>query len=113
MPLQNRATPIIFYACMHSCHVHARMEEAVAEGLVDRLDDCKRTFPVAAVINGAGEHQHHGGHEQHLACEFRIDETCASGGSCDKHGVATAMGLEKAPFMGSVDLETITADMCR
>ena len=30
-------------------------QEAVAEGLADRLDDCKRTFPVAAVINGAGE----------------------------------------------------------
>lgn len=29
--------------------------EAAAEGLVDRMDDCKRSFPVAAVINGAGE----------------------------------------------------------
>lgn len=26
----------------------------MAEGLADRLDDCKRTFRVAAVINGAG-----------------------------------------------------------
>ena len=31
-----------------------RMQEAIAEGLVDRLADCKRVFPTAAVINGAG-----------------------------------------------------------
>lgn len=30
------------------------MQEAAAEGLVDRLDDCRRKFPVAAVLNGAG-----------------------------------------------------------
>ena len=30
------------------------MQVAVTESLLDRLEDCKRTFPTAAVLGGAG-----------------------------------------------------------
>ncbi len=31
-----------------------RLQVAVTESLLDRLEDCKRTFPTVAVLGGAG-----------------------------------------------------------
>lgn len=41
-----------FYASM--LITLARTQVAVTESLLDRLEDCKRTFPVVAVLGGAG-----------------------------------------------------------
>lgn len=32
------------------------LQVAITENLLDRLEDCKRQFPVAAVLGGAGNH---------------------------------------------------------
>lgn len=44
--------------CTRQAYSAHYMQEAIAEGLVDRLADCKRDFPTAAVINGAGRSPH-------------------------------------------------------
>lgn len=54
-------------------------QEAIAEGLVDRLADCKRSFPTAAVINGAGDWS-----RTTLACSSVVAQPC-----CYRHGVLT------------------------
>ena len=35
-------------------HTFGQWQVAVTEALLDRLEDCKRTFPTVAVLGGAG-----------------------------------------------------------
>ncbi len=44
----------IFQFCKAHRHTFDQWQVAVTEALLDRLEDCKRTFPTVAVLGGAG-----------------------------------------------------------